>query len=180
MKVTIEEGHKIAIQVASKFQRRCYWILSDDLYQEAWAGMLNADGYNPDKGDRRKYLWGAAANSCSDFICKYRLPVSGYFKIIDKLAELHSVHEDLVRMKGGDTPEDKLIRKHIILAVRRKVKDLLGVNDAQAKLLILFMSKEYQISKLPDKRSRDRLYNLKRSLKKQFRKSGSMRIQYEV
>ena len=175
---------KIARIVAVKFRKRCPWLSEDDLYQEAMLGIIQAmhKGHDPSKGSKQAYYFGAAKNKASDFICKFRLPIGGYFKIIDKLEEISTVQADLVSLKkGGElSPEEMLLRKELILDVRARIKKILSLNDEQTEILIGFLCKESKVSDIDDQKERYRIYNLKKSIKKKFRNSAQLRKHYEV
>ena len=87
MIVSFKEGHGIAEGVARKFQGYSK-VPFDDLYQEAWIGILTAKKYDETKGKNKKgYLYGAAFNRVSVHVCSFRLVLSGgYFRVKDKLA----------------------------------------------------------------------------------------------
>jgi RNA polymerase sigma factor (sigma-70 family) len=177
-----EEGHSIAVGVARKFQRRAPWIPFDDLYQEAWIGLLGAKKYNESKGSRRSYLYRAASNRVSDHICAFRLTMSGgNFRAIDVLAEIKSSGPEKLDTAVSPTePPDILLEnaqeeKKREARIKQEVKKIRKIilkhcdNDKQkASLLERFITKECKAKEIAELLGVEinRIYETTRAIKR--------------
>ena len=165
MIVSFKEGHGIAEGVARKFQRYSK-VPFDDLYQEAWIGILTAKKYDETKGKNKKgYLYGAAFNRVSVHVCSFRLVLSGgYFRVKDKLAMMRPEKpEKIYDLIDPTTPEEILIKKEeqeeiekfAALSLRVKMATLLHSGQFRAReiaeLLGIEITKVYSLTKATKK-----------------------------
>lgn len=62
----------VAVRVANKWVARHRWLQFDDLFAEAWAGvLLGARCYDPERGPLVNHLFRHAANAANAFALKY-------------------------------------------------------------------------------------------------------------
>ena len=153
MAVSFKEGHSIAEGVARKFQRYCSWVPFDDLYQEAWIGILTAKQYDEAKGKNKKgYLYGAAFNRVSVHVCSFRLVLSGgRFRVKDKLAMMRPEKpEKIYEIIDPTTPEEILIKKEEQEEIEKFAKLSVRVKMATLLLSGQFRARESKQSLQPN------------------------------
>jgi len=180
MLVSFKEGHSIAETVAKKFQRYCPTIPYEDLYQEAWIGILTAKKYDETKGKNKKgYLYGAAFNKVSVHVCSFRLVLSGgHFRVKDKLAMMRPEKpEKIYEILDPTTPEEILIKKEESEKIQKEIEKDCGLDAVKAKLVTLLISGEFRAREIAELLGIEinKIYRLTKEAKKNIKNSEPLR-----
>jgi RNA polymerase sigma factor (sigma-70 family) len=180
MLVSFKEGHSIAETVARKFQRYCSWVPFDDLYQEAWIGILTAKKYDETISKNKKgYLYGAAFNKVSVHVCSFRLVLSGgHFRVKDKLAMMRPEKpEKIYEILDQNTPEEILIKKEESERVQKEIAKDCGINAVKAKLVTLLISGEFRAREIAELLGIEvnKVYRLTKEAKENIKNSEPLR-----
>ena len=105
MKISIDEGSRIAEAAAKKFKQKFSWVPFEDLKQEAWIGMLTAKNFDAKKGRRDQYFFRAACHRLRRYTIKNRLPLSGmHYEALEKLKTLSTISLEDAKLLA-DTPD---------------------------------------------------------------------------
>ena len=115
------EIRQLAIAVARRYKRRCWWADLDDLTGEASAAVLKAvPNWDPEVGvPIEAYVWRAAAFACKHWLWKNTAPVNASSHSAKKLKGLHRVGLKEVRDQASD--HDPL-REYTDMEWRQRVK----------------------------------------------------------
>jgi RNA polymerase sigma factor (sigma-70 family) len=166
----LKDGHAVAETAARKYKKKCPWMNYDELYQEAWVGILSANKYDPSKGPLKGYLYTAAKNRVSDYVCKFSSSLSGgTFNSMEDIAKVKPVSPDkIVEVKSNtSTPEELLCSEQVSAVIEDRILKHCAFDKEKAKWIKLLLLSEYKSKSLAEelKIEVNKLYELMKSVK---------------
>jgi DNA-directed RNA polymerase specialized sigma subunit len=144
-----ETTHKIAMSLAKRYKRRCWWANIDDLFQEAYRTGLDAQRTWDSEGsvNFQWYAWRAMAYELRKFLWKNSSPLSCSSHNFDKIKGIHRV-ELKDSIESEINIEKELYQKEISSEVRQRLIELLESNDIEV-IQVLLKTKEANQTKDP-------------------------------
>ena len=182
-KITFNEAHKIASILSYKFHKSCPWISKDDFYQETWVAMLRATKtYDGTKGSLESYLYNYAWTKLCDYVAAFRIPITGYYKILSKMLLLEIVQTGQISDKENSNPETIVIINQALNTILGELTSKLKLSDEKSKLMLMLLGGEYRAREVAEIMEVDvsRVYEIKRYIKEKLINSKKLRKQCEV
>ena len=149
--LSIEQIDKLVSRATRVMKKKFPQSDAAELKQEGWVGVLTANNYNENKGDKKRYFYGAAINQMKNFITKGRSQVSGcYYEALDKFAGFEYLNLD----SSFDVAEQAIQLGLLLEAERRKAirNELTSLFADDTEQVIQFITKELSAICLAERR----------------------------
>jgi RNA polymerase sigma factor (sigma-70 family) len=113
---------------ARRYAARCWWADVNDLRQEAWVAVLDAQRtFDPTRGvPLHGYAWRAAVNALRTYTWRAGSPVYAPIKKLDQLAGLTRDELDLELPGGSEGQDDRLHDSRASTDLESRVRHLLN------------------------------------------------------
>jgi len=173
--VTFKEGHRIAMFAAKKYHKKCPWLKVDDLYQEAWVGILSVKDKCNNGQNVNGFLYRTARNRIIGYVCSFRNTFSGgSFRALEIITLMQQEKAGKIdTLEAGQTPEDILSQKQKAQEAHEAIKKRCGFSTTKARLAALLISGEYKTRELAEILGVEvqSLYDLERKAKSKIKTS---------
>ena len=183
MKVSLKDGHTIAESVARKFSVRCPSISFDDLYQQAWVGILSAANYDSAKAKSglRGYLYKAAYFCVAQYCSEKKTLFGGihahnYKKITADVNNPLDIDDQQLEADNR-SQERRLELEEAQKSIIRFIMRLCAINKTKAKLYTLVLAGELKSRELADMMSVDvqKVYATTKQIKTGIKENTQLR-----
>ncbi len=187
MTIELKDGHPIAEAAARKGRSLCTKFSFDELYQQAWVGILSAGKYDEAKATSgiEGYLYKAAFFSVSKYLYQTRTAVSGINHKNYKDAEKTSGYDpentkDITTVDVGSVnknQEEEVNAKSVETKVTGFIMRMFNLDVAKAKLYSMLLAGELKSSELAGMLSVDvsKVYATTKQIKNGIENSRKMK-----
>ena len=144
--IDYRQGHKIAEATARAVVKARPWMNFDEMYQEAWIGILSAKNYDATKGIAlRTYLSGAARMRCNEVVNKTTSILSGgRFRTIEKIsAVVRETPESMDSFVCGQlTQEQHVLSQDLMVYIEDRLTRKYKYSKDKVRWILLLLTRE--------------------------------------
>jgi len=146
MSVSFKQGHKIAECIAREYLPRNPKHSFDDLYQEAWIGILGANKQDETLGSLETYLTNAARNAVMNFVFKNMSGMSGTnYRNREKVAVMKQEKPaKILDLETEQIDAESLVQSKQACAQVNNALSTLGYDRAKVKWISAILLGEYR------------------------------------